>query len=783
MKPTAPARDVRATVDAARVAVLCHPAPPRTPRVALAIALATTIAGLVACGGGGGGGAPQDSAPQTPPPAASTPVGTTPPVGIDPNDPPKTIPPIPAPDTTQPGNTAPTAEGYVPLFAAGTPMNEQIQWTEADGTLVTIMGSRTTERHARERGEPWDAPDVGPGRYFTFPRFYFQNRTFGLEIRDEVPAGRQKITVYLHVNDGVFDGTTFSLFRNIQNPEVKDYGWSLNYGFNNPDYNNKPICIAGKRTCKMDFDSNWRTDPHSKLKIGDKIELAPAPRLTRDETTGKALIDNGGSRYYSFEQLYVVGVGMRPWYGIAPNLDSEPLPDDTLLGGQASVSYNYSEEPMRVFQQMVNNIGIVNTKRFVTGRRLFHTSFADGTHSEHDKDNPVFTAHANQIGPRFQQERCIECHIANGRSPVPALGARLDAMSVLVGGTTVTDGRRAADPTYGLNVQQRAKAAGAPDYSVSIQKYETQTRTLPDGTKVELVKPVLAFKGPTPATVSLRQAPQIIGMGLLEAVPEASIVASADPDDRDGDGIRGIVNYVRDPESGVLRVGRFGWKAAKASLRHQSGEALVNDLSVTSPVYPNRACQAGGADCRKSTGTTDLTESELQSVTHYLSLIGVPAQRSLRSGYPAGIRVSPEHDVDPARIAKGSALFAQVKCAVCHTPSMKTGNTHPFAELRGQTIKPYSDLLLHDMGPELADNLTEGKATGALWRTQPLWGIGSLRWVQDGADKTRYLHDGRARTLIEAILWHGGEATRSRSLFEALAKDDREAIVTFLQSL
>ncbi len=747
-------------------------------RACLSIALA---AALAACGGGGGGSTPTDSAPQTPPPAASTPVGTDPPPA-NPNDPPKTIPPIPAPDTIQPGTSAPTAEGYVPLFAAGTGLNEQIQWTEPDGTLVTMMGSRTTDRHARERGEAWDAPDAGPGRYFTFPTFYFQNRTFGLEIRDEVPAGRQKITVYLHVNDGVFDGTTFSLFRNIQNPDVRDYGWSLNYGFNNPDYGNKPICIAGKRTCKMDFNSNWRTDPHSPLKIGDKIELAPAPRLTRDEATGRALIDNGGSRYYSFEQLYVVGVGMRPWYGIAPNLDSEPLPDATLLGGQASVSYNYSEEPMRVFQQMANNIGIVNTKRFVTGRRLFHTSFKDGTHSEHDKDNPIFTAHVGQIGPRYQQERCIECHVANGRSPVPAIGAKLDAMSVLVGGTTVTDGRRAADATYGLNVQQRALAADAPDHGVSIQRYETQTRTLPDGTKVELVKPVLAFKGPVPAAVSLRQAPQVIGMGLLEAVPEADIVAAAARNQGNADGVRGLVNYVKDPESGVVRVGRFGWKAAKASLRHQAGEALVNDLSVTSPVYPNRSCQAGGTDCRKS-ATTDLTESELQSVTHYLALIGVPAQRSLRSGFPAGVRVSPEHDVDPAKIAKGSALFSQVKCAACHTPEMKTGDTHPFAELRGQTIRPYTDLLVHDMGPELADNLTEGKATGSFWRTQPLWGIGSLQWVQGGADKTRYLHDGRARTLTEAILWHGGEATKSRTLFEALAKDDRDALIAFLQSL
>ncbi|MGJ7523178.1 di-heme oxidoredictase family protein [Variovorax sp. LT1P1] len=703
---------------------------------------------LVACGGGSGGGGS----------AAS---------GTGPTSPVQTVP-----DQTK--------DAYVPLFPAGTQMLEQTQYREPDGTLVTLMGARTTERHARERGEDWNLPDVSPGRYFTFPTFYFQNRTMGLEIRDTIPAGGKKIEFFLRVNEGTFDGTTFSLFRNILNQAVRDYGWSLNGGFDNAKEGNLPICHAGqpKEDCKLVVDSNWRTDPHSPLKVGDRIELAPAPRLKRDP-----VIDGGGSRYYSFEQLYVVGVGMKPWYGVAPNLDSDVLPDATLLGGDASVSYNYSEEPMRGFQQMVNNIGIHNTMRFVQGRRLFHTSFADGRHSEHPNDNPIFAQHVNQLGPRFNQVHCIGCHIANGRSAAPTIGARLDTMSFLTGGAA-NDGRRAADPNYGLTVLQRATDASASDFSVTLQRQDVTVRTLPDGEKVELVKPVYAFKGPAPVDLSARQAPQVIGMGLLEAVAEDTLLSLADPGDRDGDGIRGVANIVRDPETGVNRVGRFGWKAAKASLRHQAAEALVNDMGVTSSVYPSRSCQRGATDCRGADpASASITETELLRLSHYLSLVGVPAQRSLRSGFPPDARVSPEHDVNPTQIERGRVLFTQARCVACHTAEMKTGNTHPFAELRNQTIRPYSDLLLHAMGPGLADGVVEGKAAGNMWRTPPLWGIGSLPYVQGAAANVRYLHDGRARTLTEAILWHAGEADDSRTRFENLPKTDRDALMGFLGSL
>jgi CxxC motif-containing protein (DUF1111 family) len=566
-----------------------------------------------------------------------------------------------------------------------------------------------------------------------------------------------------------------SLFRNIQNPDVKDYGWSLNYGFNNPNEGGEPLCHADKLECMMDFDSNWRTDPHSPLQIGDKIELAPAPRL---ETP---LVDGGGERYYSFEQLYVVGVGMRPWYGIEPNLDSEPLPEDALLGGEASVSYNYSEEPHLMFHQMANNIGIKNALRFAEGRRLFHTSFDTGKHSEHTEQNPVFEEHVSQQGSRYNAKSCISCHKHNARSAALEEGGPLVSYSILTG-----DGQGHPDATYGQNVQQYSNAPGAEDFTVTLEGYERERRNFADGETVELRAPLYAFSGPVPEAYSVRQAPQVIGMGLLEAVLEETILEWVDADDDDGDGVTGTPQWAKNPETGELHLGRFGWKAGKASVRHQASEALLLDLSISSPVYPQKDCQKLLDGCMQITDETDVSDSELEKLVQYLELVGVPAQRNRRSGYPQGIRVSPEHDVDPEAIALGSDLFEEIGCAACHRKTMKTGTTHPFAEMRNQTIHPYTDLLLHDMGEGLADTLPQGNATPSMWRTPPLWGLGTLKYAQgdDGVPgEVRYLHDGRAHSLDEAILWHGGEGTRSRETYESLSKADRGAIKAFLDSL
>jgi CxxC motif-containing protein (DUF1111 family) len=736
---------------------------------------------------------------------------------------------------TAPGTAGRAAAGdYVPLFPPGTPVLEQIQYSEPDGTLVTRAGFRPTHRHARERGEYWyhggdfdvasgpNPVDVGPGDYFTWPELYFQFRTFGLLIRDGTPAGRSTLDVYQVVDpsvpgiDNAYIQSSLNVFRDTV---TGTYGWKYNQGFRNtnPLYANvlpdnradQPGQFCPTSSAPLDCYMNWRLtnnwETNAPFRSGDFFEMTSAGfvdyvHLGNDPANPQifAKYDNGNPRFYSFEQLYQVGKGMVPWYGTQPGLHTTPIPADALLGGSASVSYNYSEEPHRVFQQFVNNIGITDLARFVEGRRLFHTSFLDGMHSENPTINPPMTEHAGQLGPRFNGVRCLSCHALNGRSQAPAAGAPLLTHTFLTAASSSAKGV-VPDPTYGMNILQQAQASSAPDYAVVTQSFKTVKHTMADGSIVNLQKPVYKFNGPVPAQYSARQAPQIIGAGLLEAVDESTILQLATTHD----GVTGTPNWVPDPETGQKRLGRFGWKAGKASLRDQVSEALMLDMGVTSPVYRSRVCQQdlGSAACKSaSQSTAGVNEQDLEKLTHYAELVGVPAQRKYASGYAPGLRVSPEHAIDPPRIANGSALFAQVGCTACHAPQMRTGANHPFAELRSQTIHPYSDLLLHDMGSGLADTLTQGQAKPRMWRTQPLWGIGSLAYVQEsdavnaGPDlphdplampvsKARYLHDGRARSIFEAILWHDGEAQAARQKFELLTPAQRDDLLVFLGSL
>jgi CxxC motif-containing protein (DUF1111 family) len=306
--------------------------------------------------------------------------------------------------------------------------------------------------------------------------------------------------------------------------------------------------------------------------------------------------------------------------------------------------------------------------------------------------------------------------------------------------------------------------------------------TLADGTAVELRKPKVSFDGPTPSVFSLRSAQPVIGMGLLEAVTDADILSRVRTT-ADADGVKGVANYAYDPETKAVRVGRYGWKASKVSLRHQASGAALLDMSVTSPVFPNRDCLAGPANCTSAKVETGLTDDALQLITRYLGLLAVPAQRSLTSGFPKGVTPLSYLDVNPTQVAAGAKLFDSMKCTSCHVSEMKTGNVSELAETRNQTIKPYTDLLLHDMGTDLADNYIEGQATGSMWRTSALWGIGYTEKVAGSTNTVGYLHDSRARTLTEAILWHGGEGAASRQRFVALSKADRDALLAFLNSL
>jgi CxxC motif-containing protein (DUF1111 family) len=321
------------------------------------------------------------------------------------------------------------------------------------------------------------------------------------------------------------------------------------------------------------------------------------------------------------------------------------------------------------------------------------------------------------------------------------------------------------DPMIG-GVLQPSGASG--EGSVSIAKWNMTA----DGLRA----PEYAFSKGKPALFSARIAPPLIGEGLLEAIPESTILAYADPNDKDGDGVSGKAQISTDPVTGQKRLGRFGWKAGASSLKHQIAGALNTDMGVMTSVLPKPDCGSAQTNCGNDKGP-ELSDADLEDLVKYVHLLGVRARRNL----------------DDASAMRGETVFGQIGCATCHVAELKTSKYHPLAELRDQTIRPYTDLLLHDMGPGLADNLGEGQASGAEWRTTPLWGIGLSACVTGGvvgpfqkqtcSPDHNYLHDGRARTLEEAILWHGGEGTKSKNAYVALPAADKTAVIKFMESL
>lgn len=724
------------------------------------------------------------------------------------------------------------------------PPLEMVQFTLADGTLVTRFGMVGRSRHARERGEEWneighgvnatvDAAgnpvDRGPGAHLNFVANYFKNRTWGVEFIDNSKVAgvtRPRLIVNQYYQQAQRGGG-HAFVRRFDTTGVTGFGWmspgdllddsTYTAGFNDiaacpvvpkpPEgalrrpttgYNN---VIGANDGCSVVFDAypshtalsadangvlvpNGVNVPSRSLKAGDAIEFTGSFFSTR--AAMDAVGDSGAVRYYTNELTYVVGTGLRPWYGVQPRLMNAPLPAHTLSGGIGSVSYDYADNAQFIFQQPHNHIGMQNMQRFVEGRRWLHTNLWTGEHTEANNDRN--TDAVGLQGPRFNQSSCFGCHINNGRGAAPAVvNQRLDTMAVRTA-TLDAEGRQLPHPTYGLAVQMNARSASTgklQDWGMGVRVagFDTRNVTLADGTVVELRKPRVAFDGPTPSVYSLRSAQPMIGMGLLEAIPDADILARvrATPD---ADGVKGTANYGYDPETGAVRLGRYGWKASKVSLRHQSAAAALLDMSVTSPLYPSRNCLAGPARC--ATGKVDkgLSEEALVLITRYLRLLAVPAQRSVPSGFPKGVAPLAYLNVDAAQVAAGATVFENARCTACHVATMTTGEGSEMAEVRNQTIKPYTNLLLHDMGPGLADALSEGQATGNLWRTSPLWGIGYTEYVAASKNvPVGYLHDSRARTLTEAILWHDGEAAASRRRFEALSKADRDALLAFLRSL
>jgi CxxC motif-containing protein (DUF1111 family) len=388
------------------------------------------------------------------------------------------------------------------------------------------------------------------------------------------------------------------------------------------------------------------------------------------------------------------------------------------------------------------------------------------------------------LGPTFNEDRCAHCHENNGGAAAPAdHGAAERGMLVRLSipGTT-REGAPLPHPVYGDQLQNRGIQDRVPAEGQVQFTYRERTVAYADGETIALRKPQVQFVdlafGALGADVmtSPRIAPAMVGMGLLEAVPEATILRIAAEQQKRG--VSGRPNRVWDMENETLVLGRFGWKANQPNLRQQIAGAFHGDIGATTYMFPEENCPAaqtacldvpsaskcgGQGGCTGNQYRPEVVPSRLTNITLYLQGLAVPARRN----------------VGDAAFKRGEALFDQANCSACHVPELQTGQA-ALAAASNQVIRAYTDLLLHDMGEELADNRPDFLADGREWRTAPLWGIGLLRTVNGHGD---LLHDGRARNVAEAILWHGGEAQAAREAFRNMPKADREALVKFVESL
>ncbi len=372
------------------------------------------------------------------------------------------------------------------------------------------------------------------------------------------------------------------------------------------------------------------------------------------------------------------------------------------------------------------------------------------------------------IGPIFNNTSCVSCHSRDGRAAFPS---DINALSgfffrVSIPGTNEFGGPKPV-PGYGTQIQNQAIFGYEPEAKFQVT-YTSVTETFDDGTQVVLQKPIYKivapyYELPENTMLSPRLAPPVFGLGLLEAVPESNILQYQDVSDADGDGISGKANYVYDIETKTTKLGRFGWKANTSSVLEQCAGAYNGDMGITSYFLPY---ETGYGQTNGDDGLGDDPEVEndvIDQVVFYCKTLAVPAPR----------------DIDDADVIAGEDIFEQIDCAKCHIPEMQTGSSE-ISAIANQSIYPYTDMLLHDMGEGLADNRPDYLADGREWKTRPLWGIGLTQVVNGHTD---YLHDGRAKNITEAILWHGGEALASKNKFKALNARQRGQLLAFINSL
>lgn len=441
--------------------------------------------------------------------------------------------------------------------------------------------------------------------------------------------------------------------------------------------------------------------------------------------------------------------------GLAPLEPGEELPggDTTntlLLGTNAYIRH-------------AQNITPEHEAMFFTGNSFFNQGWVQAPSSTETRDG---------LGPLFNARSCAACHFKDGRGAPPK--GDEDFVGLLLRLSVAGEGphgEAVPDPNYGGQLQPFG-ILGVPGEGRPYIEREEVPGEYGDGTPFSLEQPTyvideLAY-GPLSddIRISPRVAPAVIGLGLLEAIDSTRLMALSDPDDDNGDGISGRPNLVWDASVEQMVIGRFGWKAEQPSVRQQSAGAFLGDMGITSEMNPNQACSDVQTECLEAAegGEPEIESHLLDRVTVYSQLLAVP----MRERY------------SDDEVLRGKQLFADAGCAGCHVPSHRTAADAALEEVRDQQIWPYTDLLLHDMGEALSDHRPSFAAEGSEWRTPPLWG---LRFIEVVNGHNRLMHDGRARGVAEAILWHGGEGEASKEAFRMMSADDRAALVTFVESL
>ncbi|TPI57568.1 thiol oxidoreductase [Mesorhizobium sp. B3-1-3] len=455
---------------------------------------------------------------------------------------------------------------------------------------------------------------------------------------------------------------------------------------------------------------------------------------------------------------------------------TRPEPFELMQGGAGTSRKDVNRD---AFSQSSANITFEEEGSFKLGNALFRKNWVS---------SPSSTQASDGLGPLFNERACQNCHLKDGRGRPPEGDAGSTSMFLRLARDAASAEEKAAladhkvlnfpDSIYGAQLQDLAVPGLKGEGRIRVD-YQEQKVTLGDGAIVALRKPSYSVEnlgyGPLDprTTLSPRLTPPMIGLGLIEQIAPADILAHADADDRDGDGISGRPNIVRDELSGAVTMGRFGWKAQTASIRQQAADAFAGDIGISTPEMPKHwgDCTKAQTDClampsgvQQRLGTAEAPPPVMDLVTFYSQNLAVPARR----------------DLDKPDVLAGKKQFYEMGCISCHAPKFVTMRGTPNKAQAFQLIWPYSDFLLHDMGEGLADGQRVGEASGSEWRTPPLWGIGLTATVNGNSF---YLHDGRARTLAEAILWHGGESQKARGRFAGAAAADRDALIKFLESL